>query len=67
MLRITANMLSSGLVAVDLASSGSGCRPWDEQGAEDAIRRVTAEWDSLGHEPSVGDIVWFNDSSSTGM
>lgn len=53
-------MLASGLVAVDLASSGSGCTPWKEKRVEKIIHRISSEWDSLGRDPSVGDIVWFD-------
>ena len=62
-LQTVREMLASGLVAVDLASSGSGCTPWKEQMADAVIRRISTEWDSLGRDPSVGDIVWFNNPS----
>lgn len=62
-LQTVSQMLDFGLVAVDLASSGSGCTPWKEQRADAVIHRISTEWDSLGRAPSVGDIVWFNNPS----
>src|SRR5579883_1313447 len=59
-LRIVRKMLASGLQAVHLHSSDAGCDPWKEQDVDYVIGRIIAEWDALGHNPSVGDIVWFN-------
>jgi hypothetical protein len=59
-MQIIRRMLASGLKAVTLHSSGPGCTPWKEQGEDEVIKRISSEWDALGHDPSVADIVWFN-------
>jgi hypothetical protein len=33
---------------------------WSDQRPESVIRRIEAEWDALGHEPNMGDVVWFD-------
>ena len=62
--QIIRRMLASGLEAVTLHSSGPGCTPWKEQEPDEVIKRISSEWDALGHEPSVADIVWFNNPRS---
>jgi hypothetical protein len=32
--------------------------PWDLT-TEEVIARISSEWDELGREPNIGDIVWF--------
>ncbi len=64
-LDIIEEMLNRGLEAVSLASSGSGCLPWSDQDHHSVINRISSEWRALGREPSVGDIVWF-DNPDTG-
>ena len=53
-------MLSRGFQIGYLASKGSGFEPWSDQRAESVIDRVSAEWDALGREPTIGDIAWLN-------
>ena len=60
-LAIVRRLLDGGLQAVELTPSGSGCTPWAIQDPAYVIDRIASEWDTLGHEPSVNDIVWFND------
>ena len=48
-------LLKEGLQAIDI---GSG-KPWTNQDPEIVIDRISREWDALGREPSVPDIVWF--------
>ncbi|HZP86041.1 MAG TPA: hypothetical protein VFB54_04415 [Burkholderiales bacterium] len=61
--QVIRRMLASGLQAVTLHSSGPGCTPWNEQETDEVIKRISSEWDALGHDPSVADIVWFNNPS----
>jgi len=63
-MRIVQRLLASGLEAVELRSGGSGCIPWSKQDIESVLSRIDAEWDELGHEPDIGDIVWFNRSDN---
>ena len=34
--------------------------PWPERDHDSIIRRIEAEWDALGRDPSIADIAWFN-------
>jgi len=62
-LQIIRCLLAGGLEAVNLTASGPGCIPWQEQDVESILRRIDDEWNALGHEPDIGDIVWFNPRS----
>ena len=53
-------MLAMGLLAVDLPSEGPGRRPWQDQARASVLARIRSEWQALGRDPSVGDIVWFD-------
>jgi hypothetical protein len=48
-------LLASGVQAINV---GDG-RPWPDQHPDSVIERISREWDALGHEPNVPDIVWF--------
>src|SRR5258708_6753386 len=37
---------------------------WSGQNPDHVIRRIGAEWDALGREPNIGDIVWFERSET---
>ena len=63
-LQVVGIMLSNGLEAVALGSSGSGCIPWEIQDRDYILKRISSEWDALGRDPSVGDIVWFNNTDT---
>ena len=65
-LEVIKRLIARGLQAVDLEASGSGCRPWSDQNVESVVRRINAEWKTLGREPSIGDIVWFNNPEAGG-
>lgn len=58
-MEIVADLLRSGTVKAGFpAPDGRGFEPWDlSPGA--VIARIEAEWDALGREPTIGDIVWF--------
>ena len=59
-MQIVKGMLSAGLEAVTLESSGPGCIRWENQNVNYVLDRITSEWDTLDREPYPGDIVWFN-------
>jgi hypothetical protein len=59
-MKIVRGMLSAGLEAVTLESSGPGCIPWISQDQSYVLDRITSELNELGRSPSVGEIVWFN-------
>ena len=40
-------------------SDGRGFEPWSSA-LDVSIARVDKEWDALGREPNIGEIVWFN-------
>jgi len=59
-MEIIRGMLSAGLEAVTLGSSGPGCIPWENQNTDYVLDRISSEWDDLGRVPNPGDIVWFS-------
>jgi hypothetical protein len=59
-MKIISGMLSSGLEAVTLESSGSGCVPCANQNPSDVLDRISSDWDNLGRDPNPGVIVWFS-------
>ena len=64
-LKVAEGLLARGLEAVDLASSGSGCVRWADQRPASVLSRISSEWNTLGREPSVNEIAWF-DNPDTG-
>jgi hypothetical protein len=54
-LSFVSKLLDRGLQAVNV----SDLQPWPNQDPESVIQRISSEWDSLGREPDVPDIVWF--------
>jgi len=58
-MEIVRELLISGARAVDL-TQGGGCTPWQDQQPDAVIARINKGWDSLGREPDIGDIVWFD-------
>ena len=58
-LEVIKRLMARGLQAVDLGE-GSSCIPWPDQNVESVMRRINAEWEALGHEPDIGDIIWLN-------
>ena len=40
-------------------SDGRGFDPWHST-PDVSVARINAEWDALGREPNIGEIVWFN-------
>jgi hypothetical protein len=48
-------LLANGVRAINI---GDG-QPWPDQRPDRVIERISREWDALGREPNVPDIVWF--------
>jgi len=47
-------------------SDGRGFEPWNSA-PDVSIARINKEWDALGQEPNIGEIVWFNLTSNGEM
>lgn len=58
-LLITQDLLERGLLAGDPPYSRYGYQPWADQSPAAVLERIDAEWEALGHEPSIPDITWF--------
>jgi hypothetical protein len=48
-------LLANGVQAINVSDG----RPWPDQRPDSVIKRISREWDALGREPNVPDIVWF--------
>jgi hypothetical protein len=48
-------LLARGVKAVNIKDQ----EPWSDQDCERVLERISKEWDALGREPNVPDIVWF--------
>ena len=59
-LDLVRKMLSRGFKAGTLSKDGRALEPWPDQTTESIVRRIKMEWEALGHDPTVGDIVWFD-------
>ena|SRR5712692_735747 len=58
-LQLVQELLESGLVQAGLPTpDGKEFRPWPLTTRE-AITRINSEWNTLGREPNIGDLVWF--------
>lgn len=58
-LELVRRLLKSGLVQAGFPTAdGRGFVPW-RMAPADVLKRIEAEWNGLGHEPNMGDIVWF--------
>jgi hypothetical protein len=59
-LGLVQHLLTSGLfVAGFPASDGTAFHSW-QLPPEAAVQRIAAEWETLGREPTLGDVAWFN-------
>jgi len=59
-LRAVHDLLGSGaLVAGFPTVDGRGFEPWARPEHE-IVRTIAEEWDALGRDPDIGDIVWFD-------
>lgn len=53
-------LLNSGLIEAGFpASDGRSFIPWSG-GSVEMVNRIKSEWNGLGREPNLGDVVWFN-------
>jgi hypothetical protein len=52
---LDARNAAAGFPTVD----GVGFRPWKLTPAA-AVKRIKQSWDQLGHEPNIGEVVWFS-------
>ena len=49
------DLLTNGVKAINVSDG----QPWPDQRPDVVIERISREWDALGREPDVPDIVWF--------
>ena len=64
-LNLVRRLLESGeVVAGYYKPDGSGVGPWNIAIPE-IVGRIDSEWDALGHEPDIGDIVIFVGNTGT--
>ncbi|HZT78802.1 MAG TPA: hypothetical protein VFA26_01160 [Gemmataceae bacterium] len=58
-LELIREFLQSGLIQAGFPTpDGRGFTPW-RMAPDEVLTRVNAEWDALGREPNIGEIVWF--------
>jgi hypothetical protein len=58
-IRILYELLREGLIQAGFPTTdGRDFEPWSIS-VDEAIECINREWDALGREPSIGDIVWF--------
>jgi hypothetical protein len=51
-------LLSARIVEAGVPDASGGFHAWNLS-PDEALRRISKEWSSLGREPDIGDIVWF--------
>ena len=58
-LGLVQDLLQDGLVRVGFPTlDGRGFEPWSLEPGE-VTYRINLEWDALGREPNIGEVVWF--------
>lgn len=57
-IRIIAELLHEKLIRAGIPNSSGQFEEWSGS-AEEIVARIQSEWDKLGHDPGIGDIVWF--------
>ena len=60
---LSRDLLSAGMLAGTPTPDGRGFVPWSAS-ASSILSRIEEAWDALGHEPNIGDIVWFTAPSA---
>jgi len=61
-LALVQELLEQGLVEAGAPTpDGKGFKPWPLEPHE-VVGRIQSEWDTLGREPNIGEIVWFTDT-----
>lgn len=58
-LRMLTDLLEAGLIQAGIPEGRQHFNAWNLPAAE-ALKRIEREWNELGHEPNIGDIVWFD-------
>ena len=51
-------LLRQGLIKAGIPRISGEFEEW-QLSPDEIVRRIEKEWDSLGREPNIGDIVWF--------
>lgn len=59
-LDLVGRMLSRGFRAGYMADNERGFEAWPDQNPNSVIRRIEAEWNELGRDPTISDICWFD-------
>ena len=62
-LKVVYAMLHNGFMPVYLAAGGK-CIAWLENDKEEILRTIKNKWYKLGRKPNIGDIVYFDRTSS---
>ena len=57
-MEILRELLSEGLIKAGMPNEEGELAEWQEN-SEQIVKRIEGEWDQLGREPDIGDIVWF--------
>ncbi len=52
------NLLNRDLVKAGMPNAAGDFEEW-RASSDEIIRRIETEWDRLGKEPDIGDVVWF--------
>lgn len=58
-LESTSGLLKAGYIRAGVPKGRVDFDPWNLS-PEEAIERIEREWDALGREPDIGEIVWFD-------
>lgn len=58
-LRMVSDLLGAGLLRAGFPKGRLDFEPWTLS-ADEAVKRIEREWDALGREPDIGEIVWFD-------
>jgi len=58
---LVTELLQQGLIEAGMPNSKGEFEGWQET-PDEIIKRIEREWDQLGREPNIGEIVWFTAS-----
>lgn len=57
-LGVIRDLLEAGYIVAGDLKDGIGVVPWP-QPTDEVLQRIKSEWDALGREPNIWEIVWF--------
>lgn len=57
-MQLIGELLHKGLIKAGAPNDTGWFVAW-QLSPEEAVKRIRDEWNALGHEPNLGDIVWF--------